>query len=76
VNSRQLDLWPEDVGALPWGGRSPRMLAKEIVSEKLRNRPCGVDNSLVRCPSREALRIGTDPAQYQLCVSTSFEKEV
>ena len=74
MNSVQLDLWPEWLAGLPWGGRSPRMLAKEIVSERLSKRPCGVDNSSVRCPSREALRIGTDPAQLALCVSTSFKE--
>jgi len=76
MNSDQLDLWPAEVAALPWGGRSPRALAQEVVRERLerfvRGATCVVDKSSVRCRSREAQRFGTDPAQYQLCVSTSF----
>ena len=72
-DQRQLDLWPDEVAALPWGGQSPRLLAQRIVLERLALKgPCAVDNSFVRCPSREAQRGGTDPAQLQLCVSTSF----
>ena len=76
MTSPQLDLWQAEVDALPWGGRTPRELAKEIVSEKLSIRTrgtCGVDNSVVRCPSREALRIATNPAQLMLCIGTSFK---
>ena len=75
----QLDLWPAEVAALPWGGQSPLVLAQLAVAEKLSKRfpqgPCGVDNSLVRCRSREAHDVCMDAAQYQLCVSTSFKKE-
>jgi len=73
--SEQLDLWPDEVSALPWGGQAPRLLAKVIVHAKLelfRRGTCGVDKSTVRCASREAQRSDVDPAQYQLCVSTSF----
>ena len=35
VISEQLDLWQDEVDALPWGGRSPRLLASQIVSERL-----------------------------------------
>ncbi len=73
----QLDLWPEDVAALPWGGRSPRLLAQGLVAERLKKflamAPCGVDKSVVRCPRREPLRTYVDSAQFQLCVSTSFQ---
>jgi len=73
VNSSQLDLWPDEVAALPWGGR---LLAQEVVRQRLekfvRAATCGVDNSFVCCPSREAQRFEASPAQYQLCVSTSF----
>ncbi len=74
----QLDLWPEEVAALPWGGQSPLLLAQELVRERIRvfiDAACVVDNSVVRCPSREASRIAVNPAQYQLCISTSFKKE-
>jgi len=72
----QLDLWQGEVDALPWGGRRPRELAKEIVSERLRSRTCGVDNFLVRCPSASGPPRITDSAQLMLCISTSFKKEV
>ena len=72
MHSDQLDLWPLEVAALPWGGQSPRALAQEVIRERLSKRSCGVDNFLVRCPSREAKRVDVDPAQIQLCVSTSF----
>ncbi len=52
----QLDL-ALDWGREPWGGRSPRSLTKGS---------CVVDNSEVGCPSREAQRIGPDPAQFTL----------
>ena len=74
----QLDLWPDEVAALPWGGRAPRQLAKELVTIRLvkflAGRTCGVDNSVVRCGSREAQRFDVDPAQFQLCISTSFQE--
>ena len=73
----QLDLWQDEVDALPWGGRSPRLLAQLVVADKLRRHVSlatgGVDNSRVGCQSREALRIAANPAQYQLCISTSFK---
>ena len=28
MNSTQLDMWPSEVVALPWGGRSPRSLTR------------------------------------------------
>ncbi len=65
--------------SIPWEGVSPRELAKTAVFERIRRFKLttgGVDNFVVGCPSREAQRFGTDPAQFQLCVSTSFEKEV
>ena len=75
--SDQLDLFPDEVDALPWGGRSPRLLAEEVVRERLEKfvsaATCSVDNSRVGCQSREALRIASNPAQFQLCVSTSFK---
>ncbi len=55
-----------DWGKEPWAGVSPRYLTRGS---------CVVDNSEVGCPSREAQRIGTDPAQLLLCISTSFKKE-
>jgi len=76
----QLDFWQDEVDALPWGGQSPRSLASKAVHDRLLalgyHATCGVDNSLVYCRSREALRIATDPAQYQLCVSTSFGPKI
>ncbi len=54
-------------GQEPWEGVSPRYLTRGS---------CVVDNCEIGCPSREAHRFGVDPAQYQLCVSTSFKKEV
>ncbi len=77
--SDQLDLWQVEVDALPWGGRSPRLLVKAVVQARIDSflrTTCGVDNSVIGCPSREAQRIDVDPAQFQLCVSTSFSKEV
>jgi len=74
--SPQLDLWQDEVAALPWGGTSPRSLAQELVTIRLlkyrRRASCVVDNSVVRCPSREAQCFGTDPAQLMLCIGTSF----
>jgi len=76
MNSEQLDLFPLEVAALPWGGQSPRALAREVVEERVKRfvamGTCDVDNSNVRCPSREAHDVFTDAAQFQLCVSTSF----
>ncbi len=85
----QLDLWPDEVSALPWGGTAPRLLAQEVVTVRLVKHAaareaglydnvrgwhrCVVDNSLVLCPSREALRIDADPAQLMLCICTSFK---
>jgi len=46
-----------DWGSEPWSGYSPRYLTKGS---------CVVDKSEVGCPSREAQRIGTDPAQLTL----------
>ena len=46
-----------DWGREPWCGLSPRYLTKGS---------CVVDNSDVGCPSREAQRIGPDPAQLIL----------
>jgi len=74
--SEQLVLELDDVRLdVPWAGRSPRELAQELVRERLErfSRGAGVvDKSEVCCPSREALRIATDPAQLQICVSSSF----
>ncbi len=74
--SEQLDLWADEVLALPWGGLAPRSLAQQIVTKKLedfrRLATCGVDNSTVYCRSREAQRRGMDPAQIELWVTTSF----
>jgi len=47
-------LLPLDWGREPWHGVSPRYLTRGS---------CVVDNSVVGCPSREALWIGPDPAQ-------------
>ncbi len=52
----QLSL-PLDWGKEPWGGRSPRALTRGS---------CVVDKSEVGCPSREAQRFGTDPAQFTM----------
>ena len=72
--SEQLDLWADEVDALPWGGRSPRLLAIQIVRERLDRFVAmatgGVDNSVVGCQSREALRIAANPAQLTICVSS------
>ena len=48
-----------DWGREPWGGVSPRHLTRGS---------CGVDNFLVRCPSREAIEdcAFRDPAQFTL----------
>ena len=75
MNSKQLDFWQAEMDALPWGGLAPRLLAQEVVHEKLkkfRGRTGGVDNSTVCCPSREAQCFDVDPAQLQLYISTSF----
>ncbi len=53
LNGAQLELLL-DWGCEPWSGVSPRYLTKGS---------CVVDKSEVGCPSREALRIGPDPAQ-------------
>jgi len=55
-----------DWGREPWDGQSPRSLARLVISAKMLKRfgTCVVDKSVVRCPSREAQRFGTDPAQY------------
>ena len=79
--SDQFDLWQLEVDALPWGGRSPRAVVQRSVAERVSARAallgtCVVDKSDVGCPSREANCIDVDPAQFQLCVSTSFMKEV
>ena len=68
----QLDLWPGEVAVLPWGGRSPRALAQEVVAKKLELKAahlgtCVVDNSVVGSQSREAQRFDVDPAQI-LCL--------
>ena len=76
MNSDQLDLWQDEVDALPWGGRSPRLLAAQIVSERMAKHSCGVDNFSVRSQRREPTDFYPDGAQYLLCVSTSFQKEV
>ena len=60
----QLDL-PLDWGREPWGGRSPRSLIHGY---------CVVDNLEVGCPSREALRIDTDPAQLCVSVASSYQE--
>ncbi len=54
-----------DWGREPWSGVSPRHLTRGS---------CVVDKSEVGCPSREALRFAVNPAQLQLCISTSFKK--
>ena len=68
----QLDLWPVEVAALPWGGQSPRLLAQEVVRERIDRfvleATCGVDNSVVGCRSREAQCIVPDPAQYKCLI--------
>ncbi len=48
-----------DWGSEPWAGRTPRSLTKVA-----RGVSCVVDKSEVGCPSREAFRIATDPAQW------------
>jgi len=75
MNSDQLDLWQDEVDALPWGGWSPRLLAQMLIHERISrftDGTCVVDKSEVGCQSREAQRFGTDPAQYMLCIGTSF----
>ena len=49
-----------DWGKEPWQGQSPRSLTKALVAAG------GVDNFVVRCPSREAQRFDPDPAQFTL----------
>ncbi len=49
-----------DWGKEPWEGRAPRSLTR------IARGTCGVDNSEVGCPSREAQRFGPDPAQFTL----------
>ena len=76
--SDQLDLWQDEVDALPWGGHSPRLLAAQIVQQKVELHrsvagTCVVDNSSVGCRSREAQRFDVDPAQLMLCIGTSFQ---
>ncbi len=56
LTSDQLSL-ALDWGREPWEGYAPRYLTKGA---------CVVDNSEVGCPSREAQRFGTDPAQLTL----------
>ncbi len=76
MSSGQLVLELDDVRLdVPWAGRSPRELARELVDRRIElfvQATGGVDKSVVGCRSREAFEIGTDPAQFQLCVSTSF----
>ena len=80
VGEVQLSLELDDQRVVvPWQGVSPRELARQAVARRISMfllTTGGVDNSVIGCPSREAQRFGTDPAQYQLCVSTSFKKEV
>ena len=79
MNSIQLDLWQDEVDGLPWGGRSPRLLAQQLVRERLERfvseASCGVDNSVVGCPRREPLRGYVDSAQLCISVADSFKKE-
>ena len=63
TDKRQL-LLQLDWGVEPWEGRTPRSLTKVV-----RGASCVVDKSEVGCPSREALRIGTDPAQLLSYIS-------
>ncbi len=72
MNSDQLDLWPDEVAALPWGGQSPRALARILIDAKLAAATGGVDNSTVCCRSREAQRFGMDPAQLEIWVPRSI----
>jgi len=65
----QLEL-PLEWGSESWAGVAPRYLTK-----RYRGASCGVDNSVVGCPSREAQRFGTDPAQFTIFVSGVPEKE-
>ena len=51
-----------DWGRTPWSGWSPRSLTKGT---------CVVDNSEIGCQSREAQRIGPDPAQLTLFLQGS-----
>jgi len=76
VSGEQLRLKLE-WGDQPWGGWSPRSLAKCNVKDRIRLRAsflgtCVVDNSVVRCESREAPEQSGDPHQYQLFVRTSI----
>jgi len=52
-----------DWGSEPWAGVAPRYLTKMY-----RGATCVVDKSAVECPSREAQRIGANPAQYLLYI--------
>jgi len=52
-----------DWGREPWAGVSPRYLTKGY-----REGACIVDKSEVGCPSREAQRGVTDPAQLQISI--------
>ncbi len=70
--SDQLDLWPDEVAALPWGGQSPRSVVQREVLERIKRFCEGagvVDKSVIGCPSREAQRFDTDPAQLAICVA-------
>ena len=53
-----------DWGKEPWSGVRPRYLTRLY-----REGTCGVDNSVVGCPSREAQRFGMDPAQLLFYIS-------
>jgi len=39
MNSKQLDLWQEELDALPWQGRNPRALTRVAKSLFLRREP-------------------------------------
>ena len=53
----------------PWEGVAPRALTRSY--HKFSARACDVDNSTVPFGSREAQRIGTDPAQLTLFLKGS-----
>jgi len=58
VDKRQFELALGDARLqLPWGGRSPRGLTLST---------CVVDNSAVKCESREAECFDADPAQFTI----------
>ncbi len=67
VDSRQLVL-ELDWGREPWAGLRPRCLTREY----LRN----VDNSDTLPEAARRMVQYRDPHQLQLCVNTSFKKEV